>query len=149
MLVLSLGMMAIYPVLIAPLFNKFTPVSIPNRGSRVYCCLSMFVWKTYVVSSHLPWNCLKMWIMLLPRCNAVRIANIWVLLGISAQLPEGELRAKIEKLASSLKFPLKKLFVIDGSTRSSHSNVSWYTFVIRAQIMHGCSSASCFVDIQV
>ncbi|OAE27039.1 hypothetical protein AXG93_1774s1490 [Marchantia polymorpha subsp. ruderalis] len=64
MLVLSLGMMAIYPVLIARLFNKFTP------------------------------------------------------------LPEGELRAKIEKLASLLKFPLKKLFVIDGSTRSSHSNVS-------------------------
>ncbi|BBN19890.1 STE24 endopeptidase [Marchantia polymorpha subsp. ruderalis] len=68
MLVLSLGMMAIYPVLIAPLFNKFTP------------------------------------------------------------LPEGELRAKIEKLASSLKFPLKKLFVIDGSTRSSHSNAYMYGF---------------------
>lgn len=30
---------------------------------------------------------------------------------------------KIENLASSLKFPLKKLFVVDGSTRSSHSNV--------------------------
>jgi hypothetical protein len=40
------------------------------------------------------------------------------------QLPEGELRGKIEQLASSLKFPLKKLFVIDGSTRSSHSNVT-------------------------
>ncbi|BFI43046.1 STE24 endopeptidase [Marchantia polymorpha subsp. ruderalis] len=68
MLVLSLGMMAIYPVLIARLFNKFTP------------------------------------------------------------LPEGELRAKIEKLASLLKFPLKKLFVIDGSTRSSHSNAYMYGF---------------------
>ncbi|XP_024044452.1 CAAX prenyl protease 1 homolog isoform X2 [Citrus clementina] len=62
MFVLSLVMMTLYPVLIAPLFNKFTP------------------------------------------------------------LPEGELREKIEKLASSLKFPLKKLFVVDGSTRSSHSN---------------------------
>ncbi|KAF5196421.1 Caax prenyl protease 1-like protein, partial [Thalictrum thalictroides] len=54
--VLSIVMMTIYPVLIAPLFNKFTP------------------------------------------------------------LPEGELRQKIENLASSLKFPLKKLFVVDGST---------------------------------
>ncbi|KAK4339309.1 hypothetical protein RND71_040771 [Anisodus tanguticus] len=57
MLILSLVMMTIYPVLIAPLFNKFTP------------------------------------------------------------LPQGELRLKIENLASSLKFPLKKLFVVDGSTR--------------------------------
>ncbi|KAJ7554689.1 hypothetical protein O6H91_05G005400 [Diphasiastrum complanatum] len=68
MLVLSLVMMAAYPVLIAPLFNKFTP------------------------------------------------------------LPDGELREKIEKLSSSLKFPLKKLFVIDGSTRSSHSNAYMYGF---------------------
>ncbi|CAK9209810.1 unnamed protein product [Sphagnum troendelagicum] len=68
MLVLSLVLMALYPVLIAPLFNKFTP------------------------------------------------------------LPEGELRGKIEQLASSLKFPLKKLFVIDGSTRSSHSNAYMYGF---------------------
>lgn len=67
-LVVSLVLMAIYPVLIAPLFNKFTP------------------------------------------------------------LPHGELREKIEKLSSSLKFPLKKLFVIDGSTRSSHSNAYMYGF---------------------
>lgn len=67
-LVISLVLMAIYPVLIAPLFNKFTP------------------------------------------------------------LAEGELREKIEKLSSSLKFPLKKLFVIDGSTRSSHSNAYMYGF---------------------
>jgi hypothetical protein len=30
MFVLSLVMMTLYPVLIAPLFNKFTPVSIEN-----------------------------------------------------------------------------------------------------------------------
>ncbi|KAG6437593.1 hypothetical protein SASPL_102512 [Salvia splendens] len=64
MLIVSLIMMTVYPVLIAPLFNKFTP------------------------------------------------------------LPEGELRTKIENLVSSLKFPLKKLFVVDGSARSSHSNAS-------------------------
>ncbi|CAA2992979.1 CAAX prenyl protease 1 homolog [Olea europaea subsp. europaea] len=75
MLVLSLVMMTVYPVLIAPLFNKFTP------------------------------------------------------------LPDGELRVKIENLSSSLKFPLKKLFVIDGSTRSSHSNAYMYGFFKNKRIV--------------
>jgi len=75
MLILSLVMMSLYPILIAPLFNKFTP------------------------------------------------------------LPEGELRSKIESLASSLKFPLKKLFVIDGSTRSTHSNAYMYGFYKNKRIV--------------
>ncbi|KAL2511345.1 CAAX prenyl protease 1-like protein [Abeliophyllum distichum] len=75
MLVLSLVLMTLYPILIAPLFNKFTP------------------------------------------------------------LPDGELRVKIENLASSLKFPLKKLFVIDGSTRSSHSNAYMYGFFNNKRIV--------------
>lgn len=41
-------------------------------------------------------------------------------------LAEGELRTSIEKLAASLKFPLKKLFVVEGSKRSSHSNAYFY-----------------------
>lgn len=39
-------------------------------------------------------------------------------------LPEGQLREKIEELAASLKFPARKLFVVDGSKWSNkHSNV--------------------------
>ncbi|XP_077233239.1 CAAX prenyl protease 1 homolog [Tasmannia lanceolata] len=75
MFVLSIVMMTLYPILIAPLFNKFTPLS------------------------------------------------------------EGGLREKIEKLASSLKFPLKKLFVVDGSTRSSHSNAYMYGFFNNKRIV--------------
>jgi STE24 endopeptidase len=41
-------------------------------------------------------------------------------------LPEGELRTRIERLASSLKYPLSKLYVIDGSKRSAHSNAYMY-----------------------
>ncbi|WVQ83824.1 hypothetical protein IAT38_005968 [Cryptococcus sp. DSM 104549] len=41
-------------------------------------------------------------------------------------LPEGELRTKVEALASQLGFPLKHLYVIDGSKRSSHSNAYFY-----------------------
>jgi STE24 endopeptidase len=37
-------------------------------------------------------------------------------------LPDGSLRSKIEALAGSLKFPLKKLYQMDGSKRSAHSN---------------------------
>ncbi|CAD1811496.1 CAAX prenyl protease 1 [Candida parapsilosis] len=37
-------------------------------------------------------------------------------------LEDGELKTAIEALASSQKFPLQKLQVIDGSKRSSHSN---------------------------
>ncbi|KAK4751653.1 hypothetical protein SAY87_020451 [Trapa incisa] len=50
-------------------------------------------------------------------------------------LPEGELREKIESLAASLKFPLKKLFVVDGSTRSSHSNAYMYGFFKNKRIV--------------
>jgi len=42
-------------------------------------------------------------------------------------LPEGsELRSRIENLASGLKFPLKHLYEIDGSKRSSHSNAYFF-----------------------
>jgi STE24 endopeptidase len=75
MLGLSLVMLTIYPVFIAPLFNKYTP------------------------------------------------------------LEEGELRQKIEELASSLKFPLKKLFVVDGSKRSAHSNAYMYGFFKNKRIV--------------
>ncbi|KAM0002467.1 putative ste24 endopeptidase [Helianthus debilis subsp. tardiflorus] len=73
--VLSLVMITIYPVLVAPLYNKFTP------------------------------------------------------------LPQGELTAKIETLASSLNFPLKQLFVVDGSTRSSHSSAYMYGFFKNKRIV--------------
>lgn len=43
-------------------------------------------------------------------------------------LEDGELKEKIEELAGSLDFPLKKLFVVDGSTRSAHSNAYMYGF---------------------
>ena len=41
-------------------------------------------------------------------------------------LPQGELRTRIEALASKLKFPLKHLYEIDGSKRSSHSNAYFF-----------------------
>lgn len=43
-------------------------------------------------------------------------------------LPEGELKSKIEELAKSLQFPLYKLYVVEGSKRSAHSNAYMYGF---------------------
>merc|ERR1712226_1688604 len=43
-------------------------------------------------------------------------------------LPEGELRKAIEDLAASIEFPLYKLFVVERSKRSSHSNAYFYGF---------------------
>ena len=44
-------------------------------------------------------------------------------------------RNKIEALAGSLKFPLTKLFLIDGSTRSAHSNAYMYGFFKNKRIV--------------
>lgn len=41
-------------------------------------------------------------------------------------LQEGELRTRTESLATKLKFPLKHLYEIDGSKRSSHSNAYFF-----------------------
>lgn len=41
-------------------------------------------------------------------------------------LEKGELKNKVEELASSHKFPLQELFVIDGSKRSAHSNAYFF-----------------------
>ena len=44
------------------------------------------------------------------------------------ELEEGSLRQSLYKLAESVEFPLKKLFVCDGSKRSAHSNAYMYGF---------------------
>jgi len=41
-------------------------------------------------------------------------------------LPEGPLQAKIESLAKKIRFPLTRIYIVDGSTRSSHSNAYFY-----------------------
>lgn len=50
-------------------------------------------------------------------------------------LPEGDLRTRIEELAASIDFPLKKLYVVEGSKRSSHSNAYFYGFYKNKRIV--------------
>lgn len=50
-------------------------------------------------------------------------------------LPAGPLRQAIEQLAEEIKFPLKKLYQIDGSKRSGHSNAYFYGFCDNKRIV--------------
>ncbi|ODV91889.1 hypothetical protein CANCADRAFT_42520 [Tortispora caseinolytica NRRL Y-17796] len=50
-------------------------------------------------------------------------------------LPEGELRSSVEQLAAKFSFPLKKLYEIDGSRRSTHSNAYFYGLPWSKQIV--------------
>lgn len=50
-------------------------------------------------------------------------------------LPEGELRSEIEKMAAGIDFPLTKLYVVEGSKRSSHSNAYFYGFFKNKRIV--------------
>lgn len=43
-------------------------------------------------------------------------------------MPSGDLKSQIEGLAASVEFPLYKLYVVEGSKRSSHSNAYFYGF---------------------
>ncbi|KAI1287310.1 CAAX prenyl protease 1 -like protein [Halotydeus destructor] len=52
-----------------------------------------------------------------------------------APLNEGELRSNIESLAASIDFPLKKLYVVEGSKRSSHSNAYFFGFYKNKRIV--------------
>ncbi|KAJ6262463.1 hypothetical protein Dda_3271 [Drechslerella dactyloides] len=59
---------------------------------------------------------------------AITIYPIWILplFNKLEPLAPGDLKDEVEALAKKLKFPLKKLYVIDGSKRSAHSNAYFY-----------------------
>jgi len=50
-------------------------------------------------------------------------------------VPESPLRTAIENLAKSINFPLTKLYVVDGSKRSAHSNAFFYGFYKNKRIV--------------
>ncbi|MEQ2195920.1 hypothetical protein XENOCAPTIV_020388, partial [Xenoophorus captivus] len=50
-------------------------------------------------------------------------------------LPDGELKTAIEDMAKSISFPLTKLYVVEGSKRSSHSNAYFYGFFKNKRIV--------------
>lgn len=70
-------------------------------------------------------------------------------------LKEGELKTGIEDLAARLSFPLKKLYVVDGSKRSGHSNAYMYGFgkskriVLYDTLLTQCSNDQACPDVHL
>ena len=50
-------------------------------------------------------------------------------------LPKGTLRTSIEQLAAKISFPLTKIYIVEGSKRSSHSNAYFYGFFKNKRIV--------------
>ena len=88
--------------------------------------LSAFLWVfKWAGDRFLPW---LMGFLLTFQISMVIIypTVIQPLFNTLSPLKEGELRTRIEALASQLHFPLKHLYEIDGSKRSSHSNAYFF-----------------------
>ncbi|OBZ72864.1 CAAX prenyl protease 1 [Grifola frondosa] len=115
-------------------FNKVTPglfvadllkgwaIGIVIGAPFIAAFLYVFKWAG---SRFVPW---LMAFMLIFQLTMVVIypTVIQPLFNKLSPLAEGELRTRIEALASKLKFPLKHLYEIDGSKRSSHSNAYFF-----------------------
>lgn len=50
-------------------------------------------------------------------------------------LPDSSIKTKIEDLASTLKYPLRQIYIVEGSKRSSHSNAYLYGMFNRKKIV--------------
>ncbi|XP_043715120.1 CAAX prenyl protease 1 homolog isoform X3 [Telopea speciosissima] len=102
--------------------------------------LPFSLYSTFVIEARHGFNKQTVWLFFRDMFKGICLS---IILGppivaaiiVIVQLPDGELREKIENLASSLMFPLKKLFVVDGSTRSSHSNAYMYGFFKNKRIV--------------
>lgn len=107
--------------------------STPWRSCELSCCFlsrSVLLWmyslvanqeRSYLFSPFLPASFVFVIVF-----QVVYPTFIQPLFNKLTPLPEGELRTRVEALASKLGFPLKHLYVIDGSKRSGHSNAYFY-----------------------
>lgn len=78
----------------------------------------------YIVRSSGPYFFFYAWVFisLMSLILIFFATDIMALFDKFSPLPEGDLRMQIETLASSVKFPLSNIYVVEGSKRSSHSN---------------------------
>lgn len=124
MFAFSIIMLTIAPVLIMPLFNKYTPLEVSRVHFRRRCKCS------FLRRGH-PKSALS--VLPVVTCFAVdEIAFIRLVVVVAHCIvgpywrQDGELKSAIEALAARVNFPLTKLFVVDGSKRSAHSNAYFY-----------------------
>ena len=71
------------------------------------------------------WVCLSMIIFILLWIYPTLIAPIF---DTYTPLESGKLRDRIEKLSSTVSFPLKEILIVDSSRKTAHSNAYFYGF---------------------
>jgi len=90
--------------------------------------LALLLW---IIQQTGPYYYVYVWVFLL--CFSILMMTlvptvIMPLFNKYEPLPDGDLRTRIYALADELQYPLTKLFVMDGSKRSSHSNAFMFGF---------------------
>lgn len=93
---------------------------------------------TYILITAGPWMPVLLWlfvVVLMLVMVTVYPTVIAPLFNKYEHLPEGELRTQIEFLAGRVRFPLTKLYKVDGSKRSNHSNAYMYGFFKNKRIV--------------
>ncbi|KAL6777605.1 hypothetical protein ACKKBG_A14915 [Auxenochlorella protothecoides x Auxenochlorella symbiontica] len=117
-------------------FNKTSPATfamdaLKSLGLGLALGPPLIAAVAFILERAGPWVALHLWAFLLAMSMvlmALYPSVIAPLFNSFTPLPQGQLREEIEALAASLHFPLTKLFVIDGSKRSAHSNAYMYGF---------------------
>jgi len=111
-------------------FNKQTPalfLSDTVKGLLLNCVIAPPLLSLFI--SVIQWGGESFYLWVSALFLVVQLLAVPVYINLIAPcfnkfdpLPDGSLRQGIEQLAASLSFPLRGLFVVDGSKRSSHSN---------------------------
>jgi STE24 endopeptidase len=107
----------------------------------------------YILRSASPYMPIYLWLFFLGlqlTMLTVYPSLIAPLFNTYKPLPTNSLRSSIEKLAEKVEFPLKKLFEVDGSKRSGHSNAYMYGFGKNKRIvLYDTLLQQCKTDDQV
>ncbi|KAI5389471.1 hypothetical protein KIW84_074944 [Lathyrus oleraceus] len=121
----SVVVVVLRSTLVAAVFRKMQKLSkerLQRTDKRISLTIEIVAAIIVIVQKGGPYLAIYLWAFMFGLSLVMLTILIAPLFNKFTPLPDGPLREKIEKLASSLKFPLKKLFVADVSTRSSHSN---------------------------
>lgn len=115
-------------------FNKQTPwffVKDQIKGNVLSAVIGLPVASAVIFIVNSGGDFFFIWLYLFVSCFTLLFMTIYPsliapLFDTYRPLEEGPLRSSIEKLASSLEFPLGQLYVVEGSKRSAHSNAYFY-----------------------
>jgi len=124
-------------------FNKQTFRTYITDKIKIICIvniLSIFIVPCiiFIIRNTGAFFCVYIWLLfLLLSILMITIYPIWIAPWFNnfEVLSDGDLKEDIKKLCARVHFPLKKLYVMDGSKRSQHSNAYLYGFFNNKRIV--------------